>query len=54
MFEYNLYPIYILLLLTNFIYITSFLLLSSSKDASVDIADDKGSFEFSLIQTIPA
>ena len=47
MFEYNLYPIYILLSQTNFIYIKSFSLLSSSNDASVDIVDEEGSFEFS-------
>ena len=55
MLEYNLYPIYILLLLRNFIYINSYyyyyhcylLLLSSSNDASVDIVDNEGSFEFS-------
>ena len=47
MFEYNLYPIYILLSQTNFIYIKSFSLLSSSNNASVDIVDEKGSFEFS-------
>ena len=47
MFEYNLYLVYILLLLTNFIYIKRFLLLSSSIDASVDIVDNEDSFEFS-------
>ena len=47
MFEYNLHPIYILLSQTNFIYIKSFSLLSSSNHASVDIVDEEGSFEFS-------
>ena len=42
MFEYNLYPIYFLLLLTNFIYIKSFFI-----NVSFDIVDDEGSFEFS-------
>ena len=42
MCQYDLYPINFLLLVTNT------LLLSSSNDASVDIADDKGSFDFSL------
>ena len=53
MLEYILYLIYIILLLTNFIYIKSYyhychylLLLSSSNDASADIADDEGSFQF--------
>ena len=45
--EYNLYPIYILFLLTNLILIRSFSLLSSSNDASVDIVDEENSFEFS-------
>ena len=47
MFEYSLYPIYFLLMLTNFIYIRVSLLLWSLNDASVDIVDDEGSFEFS-------
>ena len=38
-FEYNFYPIYFFLLLTNFIYIRD--------DASIDIVDDEGCFEFS-------
>ena len=41
MFEYSLYPIYVLLMLTNFIYKRVSLLLSSLNDASVDIVDDE-------------
>ena len=47
MFEHNCYPIYFLLLLTNFIYIKSSSRLSSLNDASVNIVHNEGSFEFS-------
>ena len=47
MFEYDLYPIYVLLLLTKFIHLRVFLLLSSLNDVSVDIVNNEGSFEFS-------
>ena len=43
MFEYNSYSIYILLLLTKFL----FSLLSSLYNGSIDIVDDEGPFEFS-------
>ena len=46
MFEYNLYPICILLLLTNLLNIKSFFITITSNDASLDIFDDKGYFEF--------
>ena len=47
MSEYNLYSIYIILLLTNFIYIKSFLITIIIHDASVDMFDDEDSFKFS-------
>ena len=42
MFEYNLYLIYILSLLTNFIYVNHYIIIDT-----VDIVDDEGYFEFS-------
>ena len=45
--EYDLYPIYFLLLVTNFNFVKSFFVTIIIKWASVDIIDDEGSFEFS-------
>ena len=47
MFEYDFYPIYILLMLINFIILRVFSLLSSLNNTSVNIFDDGGFFEFS-------